>query len=161
MKLNFAIIALVACVHAMPAPQVSVNSTDPTNANPLATSPNNQGINSPKGENGTPVPENLVPDFGVTPGISDPANPGSCLGFNNGPIPCNCPPSRDAYIARLNQFVAAGNAFGIPVTFPKDDSPASQFERGQALRNTMQNMNNVKLGQGCPKGAAGFLANGD
>ena len=49
------------------------------------------------------VPEDLIPPFGVTPGVN-PSGTGECDGIN-GPtgkpikIPCQCPPPREQFIA--------------------------------------------------------------
>ena len=100
----------------------------------------------------------LVPDFGVTPGIPSTTQPGSCQGLNGVNIPCNCPPSREAFLARLNQFVNAGTAgnSGIPISFPEGNDPASITAQNNALVNTFQNFDDAGKGQGCPQAAAVF-----
>ena len=132
-------------------------------ANPVASQPTaapTGAAANPAGSaaatTGGPVPDNLVPQFGVTPGNPDPNQAGSCLGLNNAAIPCFCPPPRDQFIARLNEIVAAGGAFGHPAQFPTDNSAASQAARLNALTVTMQNFNNTASGVGCPKAAANF-----
>ena len=124
-------------------------------ANPAVTAPSSTSSAVPTGGEGS-IPENLVPDFGVTPGIPNPAQAGSCLGLNDASIPCFCPPPRNDFIARLNTIVAAGNAFGHPAQFPTDDSAASKAARLNALTVTMQNFNGTASGVGCPKAAANF-----
>ena len=101
----------------------------------------------------TSIPEGLVPNFGITPGVDDPLQAGSCLGVDNAAIPCFCPPPRDEFIERLNETVAAGNAFGIPARFLTHNSTASQEARKNAFIVTMQNFDNAGLGIGCPKAA--------
>ena len=135
------------------ASQVNPGASQPTGV-PTAAAANPAG--SAAATTGGPIPDNLVPQFGVTPGIPDPNQAGSCLGFNNAVIPCFCPPPRDQFIDRLNEIVAAGQAFGHPAQFPTDDSAASQAARLNALTVTMQNFNNTASGVGCPKAAANF-----
>jgi hypothetical protein len=96
----------------------------------------------------------LIPDFGVTSGIPSTTQLGSCQGADDTNIPCQCPPNLDVFITRLEQFVDAGNAFGIPVTFPTDDSIQSQLDRVDACISTLQNIDNIALGEGCPIAAA-------
>ncbi|KAL8829352.1 MAG: hypothetical protein Q9191_002061 [Dirinaria sp. TL-2023a] len=97
----------------------------------------------------------LVPDFGVTRGIPT-AQAGTCQGLNGATIPCFCPPNREPFIDRLNQYVDAGNAFGIPVSFPDGSDAASITAQNNALVVTLQNFNNTAKGVGCPQGAAVF-----
>ena len=113
------------------------------------------GSSAPTTGGGAPVPENLVPAFGVEPGRPHPGA-ADCLGLNDTPIPCFCPPPRDEFIARLNTIVANGGAFGHLAQFPTDNSAASQGARLNALTVTMQNFNNTASGVGCPKAAATF-----
>ncbi|KAF1953849.1 hypothetical protein CC80DRAFT_537127 [Byssothecium circinans] len=89
----------------------------------------------------------LVPDFGVKPNQKI-ANSADCQGINNSRIPCQCPPNRQTFITKLNQFVDAGNAFGSPVKFPQGTDAASQKTRTNALILTLQNLNGK--GVGCP-----------
>lgn len=98
----------------------------------------------------------LVPDFGVTPGIPSPSQPGSCQGLTAAPIQCNCPPTREVFLAKLNKFVAQGNVFGIPISFPEGDDPDSITAQNNALVNTLQNVDETTKGKGCPQGAAVF-----
>jgi len=109
------------------------------------------------------VDPNLVPQFGVTPGIHDTAS-ASCLGIDgsNGQpilIPCQCPPDRDTFIDSLNANVAAGFVVHNPsvaVTFPQDNSTASQLARIDACLVTLQNLNGT--GQGCPASSTTWIA---
>ena len=182
MKYSLALVALAASAFAAPAltprdprghhgnqgsadQPATTPATTPVAAaqNPGASQPTavpTAGAANPAGSaaatTGGPVPDSLVPQFGVTPGIPDPNQAGSCLGFNNAAIPCFCPPPRDQFIDRLNEIVAAGQAFGHPAQFPTDDSAASQAARLNALTVTMQNFNNTASGVGCPKAAANF-----
>ncbi|KAJ7644462.1 hypothetical protein FB45DRAFT_975944 [Roridomyces roridus] len=108
------------------------------------------------------VDASLVPDFGVTPGVKDPAGSASCVGINGKLIPCTCPPSRDTFIASLSANVANGHdvnnpavsralphrRFPIAAPFPTDSSIASQITRMQTLLSSLQNLNGA--GVGCP-----------
>ncbi|KAI0761557.1 hypothetical protein BD413DRAFT_240144 [Trametes elegans] len=96
------------------------------------------------------VDESLVPDFGVAQGAS-PDGTGNCKGLNNINIPCACPPDRAAFIASLNENVAAGHAVHNPtvaVSFPTGQSKADQQARIGALLVTLQNIDGP--GKGCP-----------
>ncbi|KAH9834182.1 uncharacterized protein C8Q71DRAFT_771562 [Rhodofomes roseus] len=103
------------------------------------------------------VDESLVPDFGVTAGIPDPAGSASCVNPAGVLIPCQCPPDRDSFIAELNQNVAAGKVLNNPsvaVTFPEDGSVQSQLARLQACTVTLQSLNGS--GVGCPVAATNW-----
>ncbi|KAF2645839.1 hypothetical protein P280DRAFT_465585 [Massarina eburnea CBS 473.64] len=89
----------------------------------------------------------LVPDFGVKSNQTI-ANSADCKGIKNSRIPCQCPPNRQTFIKKLNQFVDQGNAFGTTVKFPSGNDTASQKQRTNALILTLQNLNNK--GVGCP-----------
>ena len=127
--MKFVILALGATALALPAPQSVVVTID--------------SINSA-----------LIPPFGLEAGILSTTQPGSCLGANNINIPCQCPPPLDEFTERLEQFVSAGNAFGIPVTFPIDNSIQSQLDRIDACIDTLQSFDDTTLGEGCPIAAA-------
>ena len=129
MQYLFALFALIATIAAVPSPKVR------------------RGINRA-----------LVPNFGVTAGTPSPKQHGSCQGLNDAVIPCFCPPSRDEFIDKLNQFVKQGTAgqSGIPITFPEGTDPASITAQNNALVNTFQNFNDTQKGVGCPQGAAVF-----
>lgn len=107
------------------------------------------------GSTSGPVNPAQVPQFGVTAG-QDPRG-GTCAGIKAVRIPCTCPPSRDAFIAKLNQFVRAGNAFGTPTPFPTDNSAASQSTRIETSIITLQNFNGAP-GKGCPAASTTFVA---
>jgi len=104
------------------------------------------------------VDPNLVPQFGVTAGQS-PDGTGNCIGINNIKIPCACPPDRQSFIDSLSANVAAGhdvNNPGISVTFPTDNSIASQITRMQASITALQNLHGA--GVGCPAASTTFSA---
>jgi len=104
------------------------------------------------------VDPSLVPQFGIEPG-QNPTGTGDCDGVNGIKIPCTCPPNRDAFINSLNANVDAGHAVNnpsVPVSFPADDSKASQLTRMQAALVTLQNLNGP--GIGCPAASTTFLA---
>ncbi|KAI0731554.1 hypothetical protein C8Q72DRAFT_776083 [Fomitopsis betulina] len=106
------------------------------------------------------VDDSLVPEFGVQAGVPDPAGSASCVNSATGVlIPCQCPMSRDSFIAELNKNVAAGKVLNNPsvaVTFPEDSSVASQLARLQACSVTLQNFNGT--GVGCPIAATNWVS---
>ncbi|KDQ08319.1 hypothetical protein BOTBODRAFT_38015 [Botryobasidium botryosum FD-172 SS1] len=102
------------------------------------------------------VDPNLVPDLGFQSGVN-PTGTGDCDGAVNGSdgkpikVPCSCPPSRDAFIAALTANVEAGKVINNPtvgISFPSDNSVASQEARIEAAIVTLQSLNGP--GQGCP-----------
>jgi len=104
------------------------------------------------------VDPSLVPQFGIEPG-QNPTGTGDCDGVNGIKIPCSCPPNRDDFINSLNANVDAGHAVNnpsVPVSFPADDSKASQLTRMQAALVTLQNLSGP--GVGCPAASTTFLA---
>ncbi|CCM03946.1 uncharacterized protein FIBRA_06099 [Fibroporia radiculosa] len=109
------------------------------------------------------VNPNLVPQFGVTAGIKANGS-ASCEGIdgtNKQPIliPCQCPPNRDSFIEALNANVAASYVINNPsvaVSFPQDNSTASQLARLNACLVTLQNLNGS--GIGCPASSTTWLA---
>lgn len=109
------------------------------------------------------VPVDLVPQFGVTPN-TNPTGTGDCDGIPNAQgvpikIPCACPPDRDSFIQELNSNVAAGHVLNNPsvlLSFPTDNSKASQLARINAAAVTLQNLHGP--GQGCPVAATTFSA---
>jgi hypothetical protein len=110
------------------------------------------------------VDPSLIPPFGHDAGIN-PTGTGNCdgavIGSNGQPIevPCTCPPPRDQFISDLNANVNAGFAVnnpGIPVSFPTDDSKASQLARINAALVTLQNLQGP--GVGCPASSTTFVA---
>jgi len=105
----------------------------------------------------------LVPDFGFKSGVN-PTGTGDCDGAVNGAdgkpikIPCACPPERGLFIDKLNQNLAAGHVVtnpGVSLSFPTDNSPASQIARIQASLVTLQNLNGP--GVGCPAASTTLL----
>ncbi|KAJ6581549.1 hypothetical protein B0H19DRAFT_1061093 [Mycena capillaripes] len=104
------------------------------------------------------VDPNLVPQFGVNPGVN-PTGTGDCDGINGIKIPCACPPSRDDFINSLSANVAAGhdvNNPGVPAPFPTDNSIASQITRVQTAISSLQNLHGP--GVGCPAASTTFSA---
>jgi hypothetical protein len=104
------------------------------------------------------VDPNLIPQFGLAAGIN-PDGTGNCDGVNGIKIPCSCPPDRNTFIADLNANVAAGHATNNPsiaVSFPTDNSQASQLARIQAALVTLQNLRGP--GVGCPASSTTFVA---
>ena len=114
-----------------------------TTSSPTATSAATGSVNAA-----------LVPDFGITAGQGRQGN--NCVGTNGVLIPCDCPPPKQQFIDKLNQFVQAGNAFRAPTPFPEDDSKQSQIIRLQTSIITLQNLNGA--GVGCPAASTTFLA---
>jgi hypothetical protein len=109
------------------------------------------------------VDPNLVPSFGLSAGLN-PTGTGDCDGIPNAQgvpikIPCTCPPDRASFINDLNANVAAGHAINNPtieLSFPTDDSTASQLARINAATITLQNLNGP--GVGCPASSTTFVA---
>jgi len=110
------------------------------------------------------VNEALIPQFGFQPGVN-PTGTGDCDGAVNGAdgqpikIPCSCPPDRQTFVQDLNNNVAAGHAINNPsvaITFPEDNSQASQLARINAATVTLQNLNGP--GEGCPVVSTTFQA---
>ncbi|KAL4063771.1 hypothetical protein V8B97DRAFT_673491 [Scleroderma yunnanense] len=110
------------------------------------------------------VDPSLVPQFGWQSGIN-PDGTGNCDGAVNGTngkpilIPCQCPPNSTFFLSTLNQNVAAGFVLTNPsvkVTFPTDNSTASQLARLNAAAVTLQNLEGP--GKGCPISSTTFTA---
>lgn len=109
------------------------------------------------------VPVDLVPQFGVNPGVN-PTGTGDCDGIPNAQgvpikIPCTCPPDRNSFLAELNQNVNAGlviNNPSVKLSFPTDNSKASQLARINAAAVTLQNLKGP--GVGCPVASTTFSA---
>jgi len=106
----------------------------------------------------------LTPQFGATAG-ADPVGNGNCNGPVDGSdgepiqVPCDCPPDRDLFIQDMAANIAAGHAVnntGVAITFPTDDSVASQLTRLNAAAVTLQNLRGV--GVGCPVSSTTFSA---
>ncbi|ETW82137.1 hypothetical protein HETIRDRAFT_445021 [Heterobasidion irregulare TC 32-1] len=110
------------------------------------------------------VDPSLVPQFGWQSGVN-PTGSGDCDGAVNGAdgkpikIPCACPPDRDLFIKDLNANLAAGHVVTNPtvgLSFPTDNSTASQLARLNAAAVTLQNLNGS--GVGCPIVSTTFSA---
>jgi len=107
------------------------------------------------------VDPSLIPQFQHAAGLN-PTGTGNCDGVKNSAgavvdIPCSCPPDRNLFIQALNANVAAGHAVnntGITVSFPTDNSQASQLARIHTATVTLQNLNGP--GQGCPSASTTF-----
>ncbi|KAI0275927.1 hypothetical protein BGY98DRAFT_746690 [Russula aff. rugulosa BPL654] len=106
----------------------------------------------------------LIPQFGFSSGVN-PTGTGDCdgavKGANGQPIkvPCACPPDRTTFINDLIANVAAGHVLNnpvVPISFPEDDSTASQLARLNAASVTLQNLNGP--GKGCPIASTTFQA---
>jgi len=156
-----AILTLVATSLAIPAPhRFGGGGFNPNTISPSTTStvnPSNPGATNPSTSSTGTIDPSLVPAFGIQAGVPSASQPGSCQGANDINIPCQCPPSTDAFIQRLQQFAAAGNAFGIPITFSTDVSDMSvqtQLNRINACINTLQNFDDTTKGAGCPAASA-------
>jgi hypothetical protein len=74
-----------------------------------------------------------------------------------GCISCQCLLSPELFLERLEQFVAVGNAAGVPVSFPTDYSVQSRPARIDACIDTLQSFDDV-LGEGCPIAAAPYFS---
>jgi hypothetical protein len=109
------------------------------------------------------VPVDLIPEFGVQTGVN-PDGTGNCEGIPNAQgvpakIPCACPGDRNDFVQQLNANVNAGFAIHNPsvkLSFPTDDSKASQHARINAASITLQNLRGP--GVGCPIVATTFQA---
>lgn len=107
------------------------------------------------------VNANLIPQFGHAAGLN-PTGTGDCDGVKNAAgvvvkVPCSCPPDRNQFVQALNDNVSAGHAVKNPtvsVSFPEDDSEASQLERIHTATVTLQNLRGP--GQGCPSVSTTF-----
>ncbi|KAG1730577.1 hypothetical protein EDB19DRAFT_1856163 [Suillus lakei] len=108
----------------------------------------------------------LVPSFGWQSGVN-PDGTGNCDGAVNGTngkpilVPCQCPPNSTFFLSNLNKNVAAGFVTTNPtvkVSFPTDNSTASQLARLNAAAVTLQNLEGP--GVGCPISSTTFSAQG-
>jgi len=107
------------------------------------------------------VDPSLIPQFGHAAGLN-PTGTGDCDGVPNAAgviikVPCSCPPDRNLFIQALNANVAAGHAVnntGIAVSFPTDQSQASQLARINTAIVTLQNLRGA--GVGCPSASTTF-----
>ncbi|KAI0265539.1 hypothetical protein BC834DRAFT_924199 [Gloeopeniophorella convolvens] len=110
------------------------------------------------------VNEALIPQFGFQSGVN-PTGTGDCDGAVKGSdgkpikVPCACPPNRQDFVNELNANVAAGHIINNPsvsISFPEDDSEASQHARINAAATTLQNLHGP--GEGCPIASTTFQA---
>lgn len=108
----------------------------------------------------------LVPSFGWESGVN-PDGTGNCDGAVNGTngkpilVPCQCPPNSTFFLANLNKNVAAGFVITnstVKLSFPTDNSTASQLARLNAAAVTLQNLEGP--GVGCPISSTTFSAQG-
>lgn len=108
----------------------------------------------------------LVPSFGWQSGVN-PDGTGNCDGAVNGTngkpilVPCQCPPNSTFFLTNLNKNVAAGFVTTNPtvkLSFPTDNSTASQLARLNAAAVTLQNLEGP--GVGCPISSTTFSAQG-
>ncbi|KAF8841535.1 hypothetical protein BDN67DRAFT_928316 [Paxillus ammoniavirescens] len=117
-------------------------------------------VTTPPSSNATSPTDNqiaaLAPPLGWQSGIN-PDGTGNCDGAVNGTngkpilIPCQCPPDQAHYISNLTANIRAGHVILNPtvlLTFPVDNSTASQNARLNAAAVTIQNLNGP--GKGCP-----------
>lgn len=89
----------------------------------------------------------LIPHFSIVAG--------SGKGVNNVAIPVVCPPSRDAFIAKLTTNVAAGKVLDLSINFNTDAAVKdvnTQKQRATAMIITLQSFTGV-FGKGCPAAA--------
>jgi len=141
---------------ASPAPAPASPAPAPQSPAPASPAP---GAPAPAGG----VDPNLVPQFGLQAGLN-PTGTGDCDGIKNAAgqvvkIPCSCPPDRGSFIASLSANVAVGHAVnnpGVAVSFPTDNSKASQIARIQTAIVTLQNLRGP--GVGCPAASTTFVA---
>ena len=123
------LLAFLAPIFALPAPQGDYVTIDPI----------------------------LVPEFGIVRGIPSTSQPGSCQGANGINIPHPCPPDREAFGQRLEQFSAEGEALDTPLNFLRnatDVSYVTQLNRIDACIITLQNFDNTVQAAGCPAASA-------
>ncbi|GAB1317644.1 hypothetical protein MFIFM68171_07854 [Madurella fahalii] len=116
------------------------------------------------------INQNLIPpNFGVTAGQGkDQIQPGSCVGANNQPIPCSCPPApNDAdFLAKLTQALTQGffpdESVQTPLTLDEfnnesDTSVDTRKKRATAMIQVIQSIDGQK-GIGCPGVSVPVLA---
>ncbi|KAI0768879.1 hypothetical protein BC629DRAFT_1292498 [Irpex lacteus] len=109
------------------------------------------------------VPDNLIPQFGHATGLN-PTGTGDCDGIPNAQgvpikVPCSCPGDFNVFKQKLNANVNAGHVLNNPsvaISFPTDNSKASQHARINAATVTLQNLNGP--GVGCPVVSTTFQA---
>ncbi|THH27651.1 hypothetical protein EUX98_g6531 [Antrodiella citrinella] len=141
------------------AQQQAINAEPADGTAPAAPAAAPPPANNAASSSGTATPAQvaaLAPSLGFTAG-KNPTGTGNCDGAVNGPdgkpiaVPCACPPDQADFITALQADVAAGHAVNNPsvqVTFPIDNSVASQSARIEAAIIALQNLHGP--GQGCP-----------
>ncbi|KAF2763175.1 hypothetical protein EJ05DRAFT_472094 [Pseudovirgaria hyperparasitica] len=139
-------------------PQNGVDAQDTNNdANAQNAAANDQQPPKNNNNGGGTIDLALIPDFGITagnplPGTSD------CIGSVPGvPIPCTCPPSKEAFAAKLQEFLAAGQTpAGAAVSFPAGNSKQDQIVRIDTALVTLQSFTG-QPGVGCPASSTTLL----
>ncbi|KAI0943947.1 hypothetical protein AcV7_001893 [Taiwanofungus camphoratus] len=158
-----AIAAETSSSSVVPTTQAAIAASSSSAASASPTSSPGDAASTTASNSTSGVDPDLVPQFGVQAGVN-PDGTGNCDGINgaNGQpilIPCQCPPNRDSFIQELSANVAAGfvlNNPSVKLTFPSDNSTASQLARLNAATVTLQNLNGT--GVGCPVAATTFSA---
>lgn len=99
------------------------------------------------------IDPSLVPEFGQQAGLH-PDGTGNCKADSGTTIPCKCPPDRDAFISKLEEFVNAGSFFGLlAAPFPTSNSNQDALTRIDTIISTLQNFDGSS-GAGCPAASA-------
>lgn len=144
-----------------PFPTSSSSSTSASSSTPdtptssTSSSPSSTSTSGPTGQISDADIDRLTPTLGWHNGVN-PRNGGDCDGAvtKNGSaiaVPCDCPPDRMAFIAKMAANVRAGHVVTNPsvvVDFPTDDSDAAKLARISAAAATLQNLKGP--GSGCP-----------
>ncbi|KAG8221511.1 hypothetical protein J3R82DRAFT_1726 [Butyriboletus roseoflavus] len=145
----------------------AATSVQTSSSAPPSSITNTTVMTSSSGNTTTPTDAqiaSLAPSLGWQSGIN-PDGTGNCDGAVNGTngkpilIPCQCPPDQASYISNLTANIQAGHAAFNPtvfLTFPTDNSTASQSARLNAAAVTIQNLNGA--GTGCPISSTSFSA---
>jgi len=137
--------------------------TPPVKPPPASTPASSSSTPSPVTPSASQI-EALAPSLGFTAG-KNPTGTGDCDGAVNGAdgkpikIPCSCPPDQGTFNQHLVADVFATHAVNNPsvqVSFPLDDSKASQLARINAASVTLQNL--FGPGKGCPVVSTTFQA---
>lgn len=149
---------------APPAPQASAAAAAPPvagqqgtttqqGAQPANTAAATNNGNAGQSTSNGSIDPSLVPDFGQAAG-QDPDGTGNCKTTAGKTIPCQCPPSRTAFIAKLEQFVSAGSFFGtLAAPFPTGNTNADALARIDTIISALQNFDGSP-GKGCPSVSA-------
>jgi len=103
----------------------------------------------------------VIPDsFGIVAGNRNPQNPSDCIGINNAPIPCTCPPTKDdakftdQLFRALSQGFFPDQSIVAPLTLDEfndasDTSERTNRNRATAMVQVLQSLSGKK-GVGCP-----------